>query len=71
MVEVDHGNGISTRDGYSVSEILVKVGDTVDRNNVIGLAGSTGVSTGTHLALMRCVRIDMPSIRSIPPECWP
>jgi len=48
MVEVDHGNGISTRYGH-MSEILVKVGATVDRNDVIGLAGSTGRSTGTHL----------------------
>jgi murein DD-endopeptidase MepM/ murein hydrolase activator NlpD len=48
MVEVDHGNGISTRYGH-LSEILVKIGDTVDRQNVIGLAGSTGRSTGTHL----------------------
>ncbi|CCM75782.1 M23 family metallopeptidase [Rhizobium mesoamericanum] len=48
MVEVDHGNGISTRYGH-MSEILVKVGDKVDRNDVIGLAGSTGRSTGTHL----------------------
>lgn len=48
MVEVDHGNGISTRYGH-MSEILVKVGDTVGRRDVIGLAGSTGRSTGTHL----------------------
>nr|WP_246724682.1 peptidoglycan DD-metalloendopeptidase family protein [Rhizobium phaseoli] len=48
MVEVDHGNGISTRYGH-MSQVLVKVGDTVDRNDVIGLAGSTGRSTGTHL----------------------
>ena len=48
MVEVDHGNGISTRYGH-MSEVMVKVGDTVDRNDVIGLAGSTGRSTGTHL----------------------
>lgn len=48
MVEVDHGNGISTRYGH-MSDILVKVGDKVDRNVVIGLAGSTGRSTGTHL----------------------
>jgi murein DD-endopeptidase MepM/ murein hydrolase activator NlpD len=48
MVEVDHGNGISTRYGH-MSEILVNVGDTVDRQDTIGLAGSTGRSTGTHL----------------------
>nr|WP_205920636.1 peptidoglycan DD-metalloendopeptidase family protein [Rhizobium leguminosarum] len=48
MVEIDHGNGISTRYGH-MSEVLVKVGDAVDRNDVIGLAGSTGRSTGTHL----------------------
>ncbi|HWT56639.1 MAG TPA: peptidoglycan DD-metalloendopeptidase family protein [Rhizobium sp.] len=48
MVEVDHGNGISTRYGH-MSQVLVKVGDTVSRNDVIGLAGSTGRSTGTHL----------------------
>lgn len=48
MVEVDHGNGISTRYGH-MSQILVKVGDTVGTNDVVGLAGSTGRSTGTHL----------------------
>ncbi|RFB95675.1 peptidase [Rhizobium leguminosarum bv. trifolii] len=48
MVEVDHGNGISTRYGH-MSQVLVKLGDTVGRNDVIGLAGSTGRSTGTHL----------------------
>jgi murein DD-endopeptidase MepM/ murein hydrolase activator NlpD len=48
MVEIDHGNGISTRYGH-MSEILVKVGDTVGREDTIGLAGSTGRSTGTHL----------------------
>jgi murein DD-endopeptidase MepM/ murein hydrolase activator NlpD len=48
MVEIDHGNGISTRYGH-MSQVLVKVGDTVDRDDVIGLAGSTGRSTGTHL----------------------
>ncbi|MDK4734116.1 peptidoglycan DD-metalloendopeptidase family protein [Rhizobium sp. CNPSo 3490] len=48
MVEIDHGNGISTRYGH-MSQVLVTAGDTVDRNDVIGLAGSTGRSTGTHL----------------------
>lgn len=48
MVEIDHGNGISTRYGH-MSQILVKTGDMVGRSDVIGLAGSTGRSTGTHL----------------------
>jgi murein DD-endopeptidase MepM/ murein hydrolase activator NlpD len=48
MVEIDHGKGISTRYGH-MSEILAKVGDSVDRSDIIGLAGSTGRSTGTHL----------------------
>lgn len=48
MVEIDHGNGISTRYGH-MSQMLVKVGDTVGRLSIIGLAGSTGRSTGTHL----------------------
>ncbi|MGO4436210.1 peptidoglycan DD-metalloendopeptidase family protein [Rhizobium sp. RAF56] len=48
MVEVDHGNGISTRYGH-MTEILVKVGDTVKTGGIVGLAGSTGRSTGTHL----------------------
>lgn len=48
MVEVDHGNGVSTRYGH-MTEILVKVGDTVKAGGIVGLAGSTGRSTGTHL----------------------
>ncbi|WP_087002457.1 M23 family metallopeptidase [Rhizobium sullae] len=48
MVEIDHGNGVSTRYGH-MSQILVRAGDTVGRSDVIGLAGSTGRSTGTHL----------------------
>ncbi|MGG6895790.1 peptidoglycan DD-metalloendopeptidase family protein [Rhizobium sp. BR 315] len=48
MVEIDHGDGISTRYGH-MEQILVKVGDKVGRGGVVGLAGSTGRSTGTHL----------------------
>jgi murein DD-endopeptidase MepM/ murein hydrolase activator NlpD len=48
MVEVDHGNGFSTRYGH-LSEIDVKVGQQIRIGQVIGLVGSTGRSTGPHL----------------------
>jgi len=48
MVEVDHGNGLSTRYGH-LSEINVKVGQQVRIGDVVGEVGSTGRSTGPHL----------------------
>jgi murein DD-endopeptidase MepM/ murein hydrolase activator NlpD len=48
MVEIDHGNGLSTRYGH-LSEIDVKVGDSIKIGQVIGAVGSTGRSTGPHL----------------------
>lgn len=47
-VMIDHGNGYKTLYGH-MSKVAVIVGQTVKRGDVIGLMGSTGRSTGTHL----------------------
>jgi hypothetical protein len=48
MVEIDHGNGFSTRYGH-LSEILVKEDQAVRPGQIVGRVGSTGRSTGPHL----------------------
>ena len=47
-VEINHGGGIETRYGH-MSRILVEPNARVVRGQVIGLMGSTGRSTGSHL----------------------
>ncbi|HKF62039.1 MAG TPA: peptidoglycan DD-metalloendopeptidase family protein [Dongiaceae bacterium] len=55
MVEIDHGLGVHTRYGH-LARIDVKVGETVDYRDQIGLLGSSGRSSGAHVHYE--VRID-------------
>ncbi|MBU1238829.1 M23 family metallopeptidase [Myxococcota bacterium] len=50
MVEIDHGNGLISQYAH-LSEILLMVGDLVLPGTLVGLTGSTGRSTGSHLHL--------------------
>jgi murein DD-endopeptidase MepM/ murein hydrolase activator NlpD len=48
MVEIDHGFGFVTRYGHA-SKVLVRVGQLVQRGDVIAHVGSTGIATGPHV----------------------
>ena len=47
-IEVDHGNGLCTRYAH-LSKRICQEGDRVNAWDILGLVGSTGVSTGNHL----------------------
>ena len=48
LVVVEHGYGLETRYGH-LSQFKVTVGQTVKRGDLLGLVGSTGRTTGSHL----------------------
>jgi murein DD-endopeptidase MepM/ murein hydrolase activator NlpD len=63
LVELEHGRGIQTRYGH-MSSISVPAGTRVKRGQLIGLMGSTGRSTGSHLHYE--VRIDGRAVNPLP-----
>lgn len=48
LVVLNHSHGLETYYAH-LSNILVKVGDTVSTGQILGLGGRTGRATGTHL----------------------
>ncbi len=47
-IRLKHDGGVETRYGHC-SQLLVKKGEKVKKGQIIGLVGSTGISTGSHL----------------------
>lgn len=63
LVEINHGQGIQTRYGH-LSRLIARPGQRVRRGDLIGLMGSTGRSTGSHLHYE--VRIDGRAVNPLP-----
>lgn len=63
LVQITHGSGMETRYGH-MSKLLVASNSYVKRGQIIGLMGSTGRSTGSHLHYE--VRVDGAAINPIP-----
>ncbi|HKT77194.1 MAG TPA: M23 family metallopeptidase [Sphingobium sp.] len=63
LVQISHGGGIETRYGH-MSKLIVAANSYVHRGQLIGLMGSTGRSTGSHLHYE--VRVDGQAINPMP-----
>ncbi|UZK70622.1 M23 family metallopeptidase [Sphingomonas sp. S1-29] len=63
LVEINHGKGIQTRYGH-LSRVIVSGNTRVKRGQLVGLMGSTGRSTGSHLHYE--VRIDGRPVNPMP-----
>lgn len=50
MVEIDHGNGLTSRYAH-LSKLLVQKGEQINPSQSIGQVGQTGLTTGPHLHL--------------------
>ena len=48
MIEIDHGFGLQTLYGH-LSDFAITAGEQVERGQVIGYAGATGRTTGSHV----------------------
>ncbi len=48
VIVIDHGYGYKTLYGH-LSKVIVREGERVDRWQIIGLVGKTGLTTGSHL----------------------